>query len=65
MWIARDMIAMALKVYWLRSLGQGGAEAALMNVSGFVLAVLLAVIGLAILVIGAGRVRHVASQHRA
>ena len=56
LWTAKDMIAMTLKVYWLRLSGEGGAEGATMNLSGFVLAVLLAVIGLAILVFGAIRV---------
>ena len=56
LWTAKDMIAMTLKVHWLRLSGEGGGEGATMNLSGFVLAVLLAVIGLAILVFGAIRV---------
>jgi hypothetical protein len=57
LWTAKDIIAMTLKVSWLRFSGQGGAEAAGMNLSGFVLATLLAMIGLAILVVGVVRAR--------
>jgi hypothetical protein len=57
LWLARDLIAMTLKVSWLQFWGEGGAEAAGMNLSGFVLAVLLAFIGLVLLVVGVVRVR--------
>jgi hypothetical protein len=59
LWIASDMIAMTLKVSWLRFRGDGGAEGASMNLSGFVLALLVAIIGLTTLVVGAIRVRRV------
>jgi hypothetical protein len=57
LWTAKDMIAMTLRFYWLRFSGEGGADAASMNLSGFVLAAVLAMLGLAILLVGAIRVR--------
>ena len=56
-WIARDIIVFTLESYRFRFSGEGGTAAAGMNLSGFVLAILLAMIGLTILVIGEVRVR--------
>jgi hypothetical protein len=56
-WTAKDLIALSLKFYWLRLRGEGGAEGAMMNLSAFALFVLLAIVGLAILIAGATRVR--------
>jgi hypothetical protein len=58
LWTTKDIIALALPFLsrqW-SSDGSGGG-AAIMNLSGFVLATLLAMIGLAILVVGVARVR--------
>lgn len=57
LWLARELIAMTLKVSWLRFRKEGGAEVAQMNLSGFVLAALLALIGLIVLIVGVVRVR--------
>lgn len=57
LWTARDIIALTLESYRLRFSGQGGIGGASMNLSGFVLAVLVAMIGLAILVVGTIRGR--------
>ena len=53
-WIARDFIAFALEP-WLGFSGQGGIGGMSMNL--FVLAVLVAMVGLAIAVVGVVRVR--------
>jgi len=34
LWTAKDMIAMTLRVNWLRLSGEGGGEGATMNLSG-------------------------------
>ena len=57
LWIAKDIIALTLESYRLRFSGQGGIGGANMNLSGFVLAVLVAMIGFVILVVGVVRVR--------
>jgi len=57
LWTARDMIAMTATVVGQRFSGEGGAEVSSMNLPGLVLAVLLAMVGLATLVLGAMRVR--------
>ena len=58
LWTAKDVIALALPFLsrqWSSEGGGGGV--AVMNATGFVLAVLVAVIGLAIVVVGVVRVR--------
>jgi hypothetical protein len=57
LWVARDIIALELKFYWQRFLGEGGVGAANMNLTTFVLAVLLALIGMGMLLVGFLRVR--------
>jgi len=58
LWTTKDIIAMVLQFFFRQWSSEGsGGGAANMNVTGFVLAVLLAMIGLAILVVGTIRVR--------
>ena len=58
LWTTKDIIALTLLFFsrqWSSEGSSGGV--AVMNATGFVLAVLLAMIGLAILVVGVVRVR--------
>ena len=57
LWVARDVIALELTFYWQRFLGEGGIGAARMNLSGLVLAVVLALVGMGVLLLGVLRVR--------
>jgi hypothetical protein len=57
LWVARGMIALELKFYWQRYLGEGGADAATMNLTAFALAVLLTLVGVGVLLVGVLRVR--------
>jgi|HubBroStandDraft_3_1064219.scaffolds.fasta_scaffold486656_2 hypothetical protein len=57
LWVARDIIAFTLQFLSRQWSREGGTAAAIINLSGFVLATLLAMIGLAILVVGVVRAR--------
>jgi hypothetical protein len=57
LWVARHIIALELKFYWQRFLGEGGADAANMDLIPFVLAVVLTLVGIGILLVGFLRVR--------
>jgi hypothetical protein len=57
LWAARDMIALELKFYWQRLLGEGGAGGAYMNLTAFVLAAVLTLVGVGMLLVGFLRVR--------
>jgi hypothetical protein len=57
LWVARGIIALELKFYWQRYLGEGGGGGATMNLTAFVLAVLLTLVGVGMLLVGILRVR--------
>ncbi len=57
LWVAREMIALELTFYWQRFLGEGGAGAARMNLTAFVLAIVLTLVGVGMLLVGFVRVR--------
>ena len=57
LWVAREMIALELTFYWQRFLGEGGVGAAGMNLTAFVLAIVLTLVGIGILLVGFLRVR--------
>ena len=57
-WTTKDIIALTLQFFSRQWSSEGsGGGAASMNVTGFVLAILLAMIGLGIVVVGVVRVR--------
>jgi hypothetical protein len=57
LWVAREMIALELTFYWQRFLGEGGGGAARMNLTAFVLAIVLTLVGVGMLLVGFVRVR--------
>jgi hypothetical protein len=57
LWVAGPIIALAVKFYGLRFLGEGGADGAIMNLSAFILALLFMLVGVGILLVGVVRVR--------
>jgi hypothetical protein len=50
LWVSRHVIALELKFYWQRFLGEGGADAANMDLTAFVLAVALTLVGIGLLI---------------
>lgn len=57
LWVAREVIALELTFYWQRFLGEGGGGGARMNLTAFVLAIVLTLVGVGIVLVGFVRVR--------
>ena len=57
LWVARDVIALELKFYWQRFLGEGGIGTARMNFTAFILTVVLTLVGIGMLLVSFLRVR--------
>jgi hypothetical protein len=58
LWTTKDIIALTLQFLFRQWASEGsGGGVAIMNATGFVLAVLVAIVGLAIVVVGVVRVR--------